>query len=386
MRAPVGIALALSLALTGCYGSHVRSVDGGPMPDAATCDPASRPRCVERESPCDELTLVEPACISAAWQCPDGAMLYARPWNDDRCLPLRDAPLFADGVHESPVPVPIGDHCEWIFPYQDGASVQLLGVASGTSCASLGAVTEPIDLPHAADTYVNVEAAIVTPSGTRLLSRAWAFDASTAFGVRALGVELGRVDASALRFDGTFLFGGRTDLGDAAIVVDGFAYAYGHPSTAMGLEADMVVGRAPIDAVDDDAAWEILGMGGWGSGEAVPVFGSGPHRSAVVRDPRGNGYLHVYAAGFGSDLRLNTAPAPEGPWTAAITLAPCELPADDPGAYCAGPQVHRELLDPLAPSELVVSYSIGSTSADQADRRMRNPDAYWPRIVRVALP
>jgi hypothetical protein len=273
-----------------------------------------------------------------------------------------------------------------VFPFASDTGVQLLGVAAATSCDALGAPTEPLDPPHDAGTYVNVQSAIETPSGTRVLSRAWAFDSSTPFGVRALGVELGRIDAGHLAFDGSFVFTSGPDLGDAALVQDGFVYAYGHAPGATGLEADMIVGRAPLDAIDDASAWSILGTLGWGVGDPVPMFGSGPHRSAVVRDPRGSGLLHVYAAGFGTEIRLHTAARPEGPWASSVLLAPCELPADDPGAYCAGPQVHRELLDPMDTSMLVVSYSIGSTSADQAERRMRNPDAYWPRIIRMRLP
>jgi hypothetical protein len=387
MRARIPAILAFaSLALTGCYSSHTRPVDAGPMPDAPDCDPSARPQCARRASPCDPLTLVDAECVALTWQCPDGAQLYARPWTEDLCLPLREAPLFADGVHESPVPVPVGDHCEWIFPSSTSDGVQLLGVASASSCAALGSPTVPIDAPHDASMYVNVESAIVTAGGTRLLSRAWAFDATSPFGVRALGVVLGQVVGGRLSFDGPFLFAGGTDLGDAAILDGGFVYAYGHPPMAMGLEADMVVGRAAVDAIDDPAAWSILGTGGWGVGDPVPMFGSGPHRSAVVPDPRGAGFLHVYAAGFGGELRLNTAPRPEGPWTESVLLTPCQLPADDPGAYCAGPQVHRELLDPMEPSVLVVSYSIGSTSADQDERRARDPDAYWPHVIRVGLP
>jgi hypothetical protein len=377
------------LALAGCYSSHLREVDAGPMADAATCDPAARPRCTHRSSPCDTMELVDAECAGVTWQCPAGATLYASPWTDDHCLPLRGVPLFADGVHESPVPVPIGESCEWVFPFSDASgSVQLLGVAAASSCGSLGAPTEPIDAPHDPGTYVNVQSAIATPSGTRVLSRAWAFDTSSYYGVRALGVELGRVDGDHLAFDGSFVtFGDGADLGDAAIVDGDFVYAYGHAPGATGLEADMIVGRAAIASIDDPAAWSILGSGGWGVGDPVPVFGAGPHRSAVLRDPRGGGgFLHVYAAGFGSEIRLHTAPRPEGPWTASVLLVPCELPADDPGAYCAGPQVHRELIDPLDPGAIVVSYSIGSTSADQDERRARDPDAYWPRLVRVRLP
>lgn len=387
MRAlPLCVAAFVSLSLAGCYSSHVRSVDAGTAPDSPACDPSTRPRCTRRASPCDPLELVESQCVSLAWQCPSGAQLYQQPWSDDRCLPLRGAPLFADGVHESPVPVPVGDHCEWVFPFSSGPGVQLLGVASASSCAALAAPMGPIDDAHDVSTYVNVEAAIATPSGTRLLSRAWQFDATSPFGVRALGVRLGRVVGDHLSFDGGFVFGGTTDLGDAALVDGEFVYAYGHPASARGLEADMVVGRARVDAIDDATAWSILGSGGWGIGDPVRMFGSGPHRSAVVADPRGAGFVHVYAAGFGTELRMNTAPRPEGPWTDSVLLVPCELPTDDPGAYCAGPQVHRELLDPMDPSMLVVSYSIGSTSADQSERRVRNPDGYWPHVVRVRMP
>ena len=388
----VFVVLPIALFAAGCYSSHVRPTDAGLEADAPSCDPASRPRCATRSGPCDPLTLVDAECApvsgsGVAWQCPSGAAPYQRPWTDDAtCLPLRGTPLLADGVHESPVPVPIGDTCQWIFPFDTGAGAQLLGVASASSCAALGTPTMPIDDAHGAETYVNVQTAFATPNGTRILSRAWAFDSTSAYGVRALGVELGRVIGGRLRFDGAFVFADAADLGDAAIVDGGFVYAFGCPGTPRGLEGDCNVGRAAILSIDDASAWSTLGSHGWGVGDPVRVFGSGPHRSGVLRDPRGDGFLHVYAAGFGSELRMNGASHLEGPWSDSVMLARCELPADDPGAYCAGPQVHRELLDPMDPHTLIVSYSIGSTSADQSDRRARNPDAYWPRIVHVRLP
>jgi hypothetical protein len=355
--------------------------------DAPTCNPFARPHCMRRAGPCDPLELVDAECISLAWQCPTGASPYARAWTDDEtCLPLRGTTIFADGVHESPVPIPIGETCEWIFPYDAPSGPQLLGVASASSCASIGAPTMPIAAPTTDGSFVDVQAAFATPSGTRVLSRAWVFDSTAAYGVRALGVELGHVAAGRLGFDGAFLFDDSRDLGDAAIAVGDYAYAYGCPGIPHWLEEDCNVARAPLADVDDASAWATYGSGGWGVGDPVRVFGSGPHRSAVLRDPRGGGYLHVYAIGFGRDLRLSTAPQPEGPWTDSISLGRCELPADDPGAYCAGPQVHRELIDPLDPSMLIVSYSIGSTSSDQDVRRARSPDAYWPRIVHVRLP
>jgi hypothetical protein len=118
-------------------------------------------------------------------------------------------------------------------------------------------------------------------------------------------------------------------------------------------------------------------------GKPLRVFGSGPHRGPVVHDPRG-GFLHVYAIGFGSTVELTHADRPEGPWGEAKQLAKCQLPADDPGAYCAGPVVYLELFDPTLPNELVVGYSIGTTSQDGEQRRKANPAAYWPRVVRTS--
>jgi hypothetical protein len=143
------------------------------------------------------------------------------------------------------------------------------------------------------------------------------------------------------------------------------------------------VGRAALGRERDPSAWEIFGEGGWGLGAPAIVFGPGPHRGPVLADPRG-GLVHVYAIGFGRAVAITRAARPEGPWSAAPVLAPCELPADDPGAYCAGPVVHLELFDPTRPNEIVVSYAIGTTALDGAERRAREPASYWPRLVRVA--
>jgi hypothetical protein len=374
------------LVLSGCYASHERPRDAGPMPDAPTCDPSTMPRCMRRDAPCEPWRLVDAECALLAWQCPPGARPYAPPWTSDTCLPFGDESIFGDGVNESPVVVPVGDACTWVFPLERDGAIRLVAADVHESCETLGPPSGPIEDVPAPGTYVSLGSAIETPGGTRLLARAWQFDAAAPFGVRALGVELGRVDGPRLAFDGPFLFDGATDLGDAALIDGDFVYAYGCPGEPHELEEDCIVGRAHIDAIDDAAAWSVLGDEGWGIGEPVRVFGGGPHRSAVVPDPRGAGFVHVYAIGFGDELLFDVASRPEGPWSAPSTLAPCILPADDPGAYCGGPQVHRELTDPLDPGAIVVSYSIGTTSEDQAERRARDPRGYWPHVVRLRLP
>ena len=218
----------------------------------------------------------------------------------------------------------------------------------------------------------------------RVLARGWTFDPNITFGVRSDGVGLALVAGRSIQVATPWLFDNTLDLGDAALVDDaGFLYAYGCPGAPHWLEEDCNVGRAPLARIDESSAWSVLGDGGWGVGKPLRVFGSGPHRGPVVHDPRG-GFLHVYAIGFGSTVELTHADRPEGPWGEAKQLVKCQLPADDPGAYCAGPVVYLELFDPTLPNELVVGYSIGTTSADGEQRRKANPAAYWPRVVRTS--
>jgi hypothetical protein len=375
--------------LAGCWDSHVRPEP--PIPVPGGCDRATEPTCTTRASPCDALALVAAVCEDEAWSCPPGARLYAQPWSDDVCLPLEgrvSTGLFSDGVHEAPVPIALGDHCAWVFPVETGGAIRLAAIDTAPTCAALSAAGSdtPIDDLDGDLDFVAVGASFEDTSGaTRVLVRGWRFDPLAGFGVRSLGVGLARVDGGRIAVSDAWLFGDDLDLGDAAIVVDGFAYAYGCPGDPHALEEDCIVGRAPLGDVDTASAWDVLGDRGWGEGAPVRVFGSGPHRSAVVEDPRGSGFLHVYAIGFGTDLMITTASAPEGPWSPARVLVPCDLPPDDPGAYCAGPTVHRELLDPLAPSTLVVSYSVGTTAEDGPSRRAADPAAYWPHVVRVSL-
>jgi hypothetical protein len=389
-RALCLISWALGLAVSGCALAHERSLDAGPLPDGG-CDPIGRPPCVQRASPCEPLTLVDAICPAGLWECPEGASLYVRPWDGgDLCLPLRGRPLLADGVHEAPVPVPIDGVCEWVFPVESASGTpSLAAVPSASSCEAIAAapmLTGLADPPAGEGSWLALGNTLIAAEHPRVLARGWRFDPSAAFGVRSLGVGLASVRDHRIVLDAEWLFGDPPDLGDAAIAEGGYVYAYGCPGTPHDLLEDCNVGRASELMIDEPSAWQLLGDGGWGRGTPVTVFGSGPHRSAVMADPRGSGFVHLFARGFGTSIEIATAPHPEGPWTAPSMLAPCDLPTDDPGAYCAGVVVYRELLDPLDAGAVVLSYSVGSTSADQDQRRARNPDAYGPRIVRLRLP
>lgn len=372
------LALLVTLGtVAGCYDAHQRV----PPPVETPCDVAP-PTCVRRPAPCDALELVTAVCEDDLWVCPGDATVYVAPWSEDRCLPLFGAlPLRSDGVHEAPVPVPMDGRCAWVFPSADDGT-SLSATFAATRCSALE-LPMPVATRGDGFDYLALQGSFVDDGGAvRVLARGWAFDASAPFGVRGVGVGFGHVEGDVIESAPAWLFDDTLDLGDAAVVDGGFLYAYGCPGDPVFLEENCIVGRAPLDRIDEAAAWSILGTGGWGVGEHVRVFGSGPHRGAVVRDPRG-GFLHVYAIGFGSTIEATHADRPEGPWSPASTLVACELPADDPDAYCAGPGVHVELFDPTRPNELVISYAIGTTADDGPARREAAPDAYWPRVVRV---
>ncbi|AKF07324.1 hypothetical protein DB32_004473 [Sandaracinus amylolyticus] len=365
--------------LSGCYASHQHAGDGG----TTTCDPATRPTCVTRAAPCDPLQLAAPLCDALAWRCPEGAREHVAPWPDDRCLPLEGD---ADIVHEAPIAIPLDDRCAWLLPAleHDGAPRAHVRVDVARTCDALAlpASLEPvITTPDGAD-LVGAQAAV----DGRVLVRGWAFDPDAGFGVRALGVGLARREGERFVVPDWLFDPDTEDFGDAAIVFEDHLYAYGCPGPPEWLEEDCFVARAPLDAVDDRDAWQVLGERGWGEGAPRRVFGSGPHRGPVVRDPRGPGLLHVYAIGFGERLEIQRADRPEGPWSAPRPLIDCELPEGDPEAYCAGPGIHVELFDPLRPDALVVSYSIGTLAPDGPERRARDPRAYHARVVRASRP
>ena len=385
MNARPMLSFVLVLACApGCYLAH----EDAPIAVPAPCSSAPPPRCVTRASPCDPLSPVAAECVDDLWACPAGAELYARPWEDAVCLPLEgELDLFLDGVHEAPLPVPIDGECRWLVPLSSEDGVTDVAARSGRACRDVELVSRaPAVEPSGDSSYLGMQASFIDATGSaRVLVRGWRFDPLAPFGVRDLGVGLGRVEGSRVIAPSTWLFDPSIDLGDAALVFEDHLYAFGCPGIPEWIEEDCFVGRARLDAIDDPSAWRELGEGGWGTGPPLRVFGSGPHRGPVARDPRGTGLIHVYAVGFGSSIEITRALRPEGPWSPAATLATCDLPPDDPGAYCAGPIVHVELWDPFEPSTIVVGYSIGTTSDDGDARRRADPSAYWPRLVRVAF-
>ncbi len=133
-------------------------------------------------------------------------------------------------------------------------------------------------------------------------------------------------------------------LGDAACRVNDMVYAYGCQSQT--LSWPMLLGRVAFDRANDRQAWEFYAGGGrWSTNadEAVSVFDGAPiasvHYNAALRC-----FLAVYTQPLANRLVLRTAPAPEGPWSEAVEIAPCLPTTFSIGCYAgvAHPEFSRE--------------------------------------------
>jgi hypothetical protein len=116
----------------------------------------------------------------------------------------------------------------------------------------------------------------------------------------------------------------------------------------------------------------FAGDDGWSSelATAIPVVQSGRERGAVPYHPGLGSYVRVFSVGFSSTLEVRSAPAQQGPWTTSRMLVACELPADDPDAFCREPVLRPWLMDPLRPREVALTYDIGIRSRSSS-RSMR---------------
>ena len=86
---------------------------------------------------------------------------------------------------------------------------------------------------------------------------------------------------------------------------------------------------------------------------------------------------------LGSVIELRTGLGPAGPWSKVLTVASCDVPSDDTGAFCSGAVQHPEA---APPGEIALSYAIPSLSADAGERMAAAPERYWPRLVTMKWP
>jgi hypothetical protein len=303
------------------------------------------------------------------------------------------------------VRVPIdGGRCLWVAEQVQtafGSSVRNVGFEEDLtrpfgSCPTTPTLLDPTVVPAVTiegtddpSLLVQVDGGYRIGSDTSVFYRLFQTDPSAVFGVTLLGSGLGRWDVSTAKIvvPGPTSLSWQTnlDLGDASRVVEGVPYVWGCHDPMHFLTDSCSLAR--LDTAG--SAQLFAGSGGWIAPDelalATTVFDSGPWISSVVPSPSG-GFTHVYAVGFGSTLETHAAPSVTGPWTSGPTLTSCDLPTTDTHAFCAGPVVHDELADPTRPGEMVVSYGIGTTAANQTALLAAHPEEYWTRLVWAVSP
>ncbi len=355
--------------------------------DSSSACHATPPICVQSASdPCGAPTTVLAQCDTAshAWTCPSGARVYQRALTSTEvCRPFHGASglesLGAWGLSAmSRVPTDDG-RCLWIA---DSATL-----AGGTVARNVALEADPnapfgtcpteslvpptpivtIEGPTDPSILVQIDGGYRLAGATHVLYRIFRADPNAAFGAIELGGGVARWDPQTQRIvvpspSNPFPWGLDLDLGDAQLASDDgeHAFVWGCSGPADFLKQSCRLAR--LDAQDHI---DLI---------TPKAFGSGSWTSSVVPVP--NGFRHVYVADFGSEIETDDAADPMGPWSPGPNLAACDLPKDDPNAFCAGPIVHLELSDPTRPGELAMTYGVGSSKSATGI-----PDDYWPRLI-----
>jgi hypothetical protein len=229
-----------------------------------------------------------------------------------------------------------------------------------------------------------------TASGSILYVSVYKYVPEEPFGVRAEGLTVAQKDESTgqYRISPTFLWtADRPSFGTSVLVDRGFVYAYGCRTIPGTLSAHCFVARAPEAEVDVRSSYRYFdGGGNWIADIelAAPIAEAGSAAS-VRRYPGQDRYLMSYVPPLGNTIVVRAGLGPEGPWSAPVPAATCDVPADDPGAFCAGAVQHPEIAAGPA-GAIAVSYSIASLSSDAAARIQAARERYWPRLAIIPWP
>jgi hypothetical protein len=236
----------------------------------------------------------------------------------------------------------------------------------------------------------------VAADGVRAGGSTWLYDElleldpAEPFGVRVAGYGVAVQDPATGRFApaGAPLWAGdRPSYGSSAIVVGDEVYAYGCRA-AGDFRVACYVARAPAADIDEASAYAYFAGGGnWSSDvdAAVPITAAGSGVTVRYYEDI-HRYLLLDSPVLGRAVEVRSGLGPEGPWSEPYEVAACDLPADDPGAVCAGAAAHPELTGGRARGGVAVSYGIVSLSEDGAARALAEPARYWPRLAELPLP
>ncbi|KAH7106929.1 hypothetical protein BKA62DRAFT_222224 [Auriculariales sp. MPI-PUGE-AT-0066] len=116
------------------------------------------------------------------------------------------------------------------------------------------------------------------------------------------------------------LFGGAQDFffSGGALAHNGFAYLYGSANILEGSK----VARVPLASFEDKSQWVYWDGGAWQSdvNAGKGIMGPGAAGNTVFFSEPLNGFYNVYCPFGTNEVFMQSAPAPEGPWSDPVSL------------------------------------------------------------------
>ncbi|MCY3001228.1 MAG: DUF4185 domain-containing protein [Planctomycetota bacterium] len=172
-------------------------------------------------------------------------------------------------------------------------------------------------------------------------------------------------------------------FGCAALVHDGFLYAYGTEDVIDTFRArHLILARVPVERVSEPDAWRFFADGEWQADfrRASRLFDGMGSEAAVLHQPARGRFVIVYTEnGLSERILARSAPQAWGPWSEPVELARCPESRRDPLLLTYAAKAHATL---SSDDELAVSYVVNSLDFWQV---ARDASLYWPRFLRVRL-
>lgn len=148
----------------------------------------------------------------------------------------------------------------------------------------------------------------------------------------------------------------RPGYGSGAVINGSRVYVFGGQS-ARFLSADVYLARVDVTRIEQAAAYEYWeGGGNWGTDAdlAAPLVEGGASPS-IAWDAAHARWLMAYATPLAREITVRSGLDVDGPWSAPMPLAKCDLPATDDQAFCNDIVLHPLLSES---SHIVVSQSV----------------------------
>ena len=360
---------------------------------------SSAPTCIVRPQFCEPPATVAAVCDAASeqWSCPSGSSDYRRVVQPSPCLPFVNqwgiSTINGWGLSGfSRIPTDDG-RCLWVadsVTFVDGSTQRNVafeadpdlpfGACPEVSVAQPRAITFTVG-GVASSLYIEVNGGYRLGGATHVLYRAFQYDPTSAVGIAELGGGIAAFDTANLRLtipgpDVLGPWGLDLDLGDAHYPEgDGaheLVFGCGSPGGYLshGCKVARVAADDSLELLSQSSNW----IASVRASDGVTVFDSGTWQSSIARKP--DGFEHIYVVDYGSSIYAQSASSLLGPWTQASGYGRCDLPASDSRAFCAGPIVNFDLMDPTLPGELPVSYAVGTAGTPTGAAY-----SYWPRLV-----